>query len=155
MTIENVMHNTLWFVKYTNTYQGVKCIDKITPIIYCIYNMHTYVCIKLCKQRRKKKEECRKETLQIADNYIMKQHANTSALLQSNPAPYASACLPFPVHYITNPSSACVQIYDPVCFSQPSYSSACLTPAAYNPYRRFYSPVSSSFDQFKLWQLSW
>lgn len=47
MTIENVMHNTLWFVKYTNTYQGVKCIDKITPIIYCIYNMHTYVCIKL------------------------------------------------------------------------------------------------------------
>lgn len=38
------MHNTLWFVKYTDTYQGVRCIDKITPIIYC-YILYAYICM--------------------------------------------------------------------------------------------------------------
>lgn len=79
----------------------------------------------------------------------MKQHGNPSALLQSNPAPSASACLPSPVHSLTNSSSGCASNYDPACFPQPSYSSdspAYLKPAAYNPYRRFSTPVSSSFD---------
>lgn len=78
----------------------------------------------------------------------MKQHVNPSALLQSNPAPSASACMPSPVHSLTNPSCACALKYDPACFFQASYStdSACLKPAEYNPYRGFSSPVSSVFE---------